>query len=185
MIEKNKGNVVSQQSKCWIEEALLELLKTEKYEEITVKEIAANAGLSRRSFYRNFDSKDQVIQSYFSKIWSEYREGVRRLNKFSLPNTAYIFFETMSRHIEFLELVEKQHLFGIIQSATDDMLEELFYEMKGNRLQESKEAIDYALVFSTGGFLRILQRWIREKPYKEPRVMARMVEEFLTIASLD
>ena len=58
MIEKNKGNVVSQQSKCWIEEALLELLKTEKYEEITVKEIAANAGLSRRSFYRNFDSKD-------------------------------------------------------------------------------------------------------------------------------
>ncbi|BBF41937.1 transcriptional regulator, TetR family [Lachnospiraceae bacterium KM106-2] len=183
MSERNKGNTVSRQSQCWIEDALLQLMQREKYEEITIKEIAANAGLSRRSFYRNFNSKDQVIESYFSKIWKEYVEGIRKQQNLSLPNVAYVFFETMSRHIEFLELIQQQNLFGILLKATDIMILEPFYEMKGSNLQESKECIDYALAFSTGGFLRIMEKWIQDKPHKKPEAMAEIVAKFLAIAS--
>ncbi|MBQ9664213.1 MAG: TetR/AcrR family transcriptional regulator [Oscillospiraceae bacterium] len=49
------------QSKERISEALLHLLRTTPYTDITVQSLADCAGVSRMSFYRNFDSKDEVI----------------------------------------------------------------------------------------------------------------------------
>ena len=55
------------QSKERLSDALLELLKTVPYEDITVQRISDHAGVSRMAFYRNFDSKDDVIRYYLEK----------------------------------------------------------------------------------------------------------------------
>lgn len=55
------------QSKERLSGALLELLKTVPYEDITVQRISDHAGVSRMAFYRNFDSKDDVIRYYLKK----------------------------------------------------------------------------------------------------------------------
>lgn len=105
MYGKNKGNKVSTQSKLWMEDALLKLMETENYREITIQEITDNAGLSRRTFYRNYSSKDEILEGCFYKIWLEYRSVIVQETDLSLPNIATIFFAVMKKHFVFYPLL--------------------------------------------------------------------------------
>ena len=56
-----KENPVAVQSKQMLLNALLELMEKKAYSSISIKELAECAGLDRKTFYRNFDSKEEVL----------------------------------------------------------------------------------------------------------------------------
>ncbi|WP_160687650.1 TetR/AcrR family transcriptional regulator [Clostridium sp. C2-6-12] len=178
---KNKGNTVSNQSKLWMENALLKLMETENYREITIQEITDNAGLSRRTFYRNYSSKDEILEGCFYKIWLEYRAAVLEETELSLPNIATVFFKVMKKHLAFLSLVNRHQLLPLFLQKIDELLPPAFDEVKGREMPFSKETIQYALTFSTGGFMRILIRWLNDSKQKSPEEMARMMKDFISI----
>lgn len=45
--------------------ALLDLMEEENYSEITVTQIVARAGVARQSYYRNFTSKDGIVEAFY------------------------------------------------------------------------------------------------------------------------
>ena len=49
------------QSLEWFQQALAQLLQQLPYAQITVSALATRAGLSRRTFYRHYESIDQVL----------------------------------------------------------------------------------------------------------------------------
>jgi AcrR family transcriptional regulator len=51
-----------------MENALLQLLETENFQEITIQEITDRARVSRRTFYRNYSSKEEILEGSFNKI---------------------------------------------------------------------------------------------------------------------
>ena len=57
-----------------INEALLGLLKEKSLNEISISEICETAGVGRMSFYRNYESKEDVIKTFTGKI----KEGNRK-----------------------------------------------------------------------------------------------------------
>lgn len=183
MTHKNKGNPVSNQSKLWMEDALLKLMQTENYQEITIQEITGNAGLSRRTFYRNYSSKDEILEGCFYKIWLEYESLIRQQIDLTLPNIARIFFTVMKKHFDFLSLVNHHHLLPIFLSKVDDLLPSAFDEAKGKNMPFPKESIQYALTFSTGGFMRILIRWLNDSVQKSPEEISAIVKDFVSICN--
>ncbi|MFD3158014.1 TetR/AcrR family transcriptional regulator [Haloimpatiens sp. FM7330] len=183
MPHKNKGNPVSNKSKMWMENALLKLMQTENYDEITIQEITDNAGLSRRTFYRNYSSKDEIIEGYFYKIWCEYESLIRKQLDLTLPNVARIFFTVMKKHIDFLSLVNRHNLLPLFLSKVDKLLPQAFYEVKGKNMPFSKESIQYALTFSTGGFMCILIQWLNDSGQKSPKQMASIVKDIISMCN--
>lgn len=183
MKDKNKGNTVSKQSKSWMENALIELMKTYKYEEITIQQLTDQAGLSRRTFYRNYSSKDEILEDCFKKIWSEYELFTRQQKDLSLTNVARIFFTVMKKHVDFLNLVNQQGLLNIFILKMGNLLPEVFNELKGKDMPFSKENIEYALTFSTGGFMLLLTRWLKDIPQKSPEEMAEIMGDIIFIAN--
>ncbi len=180
---KNIGNPVSNKSKLWMENTLLKLMQTENYQEITIQEITDNAGLSRRTFYRNYSSKDEIIQGCFYKIWLEYRSLILQQTDLSLPNIARVFFTVMKNHLDFLTLVNRYQLLPLLLAKVDELLPPTFDVVKGENTPLSKESIQYALVFSTGGFMRILIRWLNDSVQKSPEEMAVIVKDFISICN--
>ena len=55
-----------------LEQCLLELLKTNSYENITVGDICASAGVPRGMFYRYFDSKKDALDALIDHTLLEY-----------------------------------------------------------------------------------------------------------------
>ncbi|MHC1681551.1 MAG: TetR/AcrR family transcriptional regulator [Clostridiaceae bacterium] len=183
MESKNKGNSVSNKSKLWMEDALLKLMETENYNEITIQEITYKAGLSRRTFYRNYSSKDEILEGRFYKVWGEYESLVQEQKDLTLPNVARIFFTVMEKHFSFLTLVNRHNLLPLFLSKIDELLPPAFNKLKGDKMPFSQESIQYALAFSTGGFMRILVRWINDEEKKSPEEMATLVKDFISICN--
>jgi AcrR family transcriptional regulator len=183
MSDKNIGNPRSEQSKLWMEEALLKLMVTENYNDITIQEITDHAGLSRRSFYRNYSSKDEILIGCFYKIWLEYRAQIEKESDLSLPGIAKIFFTEMEKHTDFLTLVNRQHLLPLLLGKVNQLLPQTFYEVKGDKLSVSKKSIEYALTFSTGGFMHILVHWLNDNAEKSPEEMADILRDFIFLCN--
>lgn len=57
----------------YITEALLQLMNKKNYENITITDIAERAGVTRITFYRNFNTKDDIVKQYVQNIFNEYK----------------------------------------------------------------------------------------------------------------
>ena len=53
-----------------ITDALLKLMKDKPIEDISIRELCEVAGIGRASFYRNFNSKEDILRGYIRNISS-------------------------------------------------------------------------------------------------------------------
>ena len=54
--------------------ALLELMKEKDFSDIRIQDIAKRAGVSRVSYYRNFTSKEDVLESYMNEETGKFHQ---------------------------------------------------------------------------------------------------------------
>ena len=59
-----------------ITDALLKLLREKPIEAISISELCGQAGIGRASFYRNFNSKEDILRSYIHGLFQEWAAGV-------------------------------------------------------------------------------------------------------------
>lgn len=52
-------------------EALFQLLERKPMEAITVSDLVKRSGASRASFYRNYSSKEQIVEEYLEKVFGD------------------------------------------------------------------------------------------------------------------
>ena len=71
-IKKTSSN--KEFAKNCIMDALLQLMHTKDYEQISISELARKAGVSRMSYYRNYNSKDEILMDYMYQIILEYAQ---------------------------------------------------------------------------------------------------------------
>lgn len=181
--KKNKGNQKSETSKRWIENSLLKLMETEAFHEITIQEIAGHAGLSRRTFYRNFNSKEEIIIGRFERIWAEYESMIKLEEDLSMPNITKVFFTIMTKYLDFLLIINHHHLLPVLGTKADELLPPVFYKLKGSQMSFSEETISYALLFGTGGLMKILINWLSEEKRKTPEEMADLMKRIIMIVN--
>ena len=58
-----------------ITDALFELMKNQPLSTVSVSEIIRKAGVARVSFYRNFDSKEDVLVGLVRYVLDDFREN--------------------------------------------------------------------------------------------------------------
>ncbi|HFI0326517.1 TPA: TetR/AcrR family transcriptional regulator [Streptococcus suis] len=98
----------------YIQEALLQLIQQKAYDKITITDIAKRAGVTRISFYRNFDSKDSILKQTLERAYSAYKEEYG--NDLSFPSL-FAFFQQNNTLIDCLYKSEKEIF--IAQLLTD------------------------------------------------------------------
>ncbi|EMS70937.1 TetR/AcrR family transcriptional regulator [Ruminiclostridium cellobioparum] len=178
---KNKGNTKAQQSQKWMEESLFQLMRAKPYEEISIQNITDTAQLSRRTFYRNYEKKDEILLDYFRRICKEYEKNLRSARDLSFPNIANIFFSTMQGHLDFLFLVNQHHIMELFIKEMDAFLLPLHLELRGPSVGYDIELARIALTFSIGGFGRILTLWLNEGAEKTPDELAKLMEKAIRL----
>lgn len=119
---KNQANLLVKE--CLVT-ALIRLVREKPLSSITVSELAKRAGVSRMSFYRNYNSKEDIFVDHLWDILDEYKkEAIRDQNHFyDLENLRQCFFY-FEKHREFLEslfLSGMSHL--LLKSLSEYMTE--------------------------------------------------------------
>ncbi len=187
----------------YIAEALLILLKKKSYQEITIGEIAEKAGVNRSSYYRHFETREDIIRYYLAslmkKAMTRYEEApVHRDSQSGEDFPIYLrsVLETMYEHKEELLLLHRNGL-------SSNLLEELerYFGMQekdvsdaGDQQTERAETLarqmecrteeQYQLEYRIGGIYASLILWLRRDMQETPEELAKIALSWQTDRSL-
>ena len=84
--QKNKTAVRSQHM---IADALFSLMRRKPFQQISVTEICREAGIGRKTFYRHFEMREDVIEYQLENMRMEYQNG---MNGLTLEERLYYHF---------------------------------------------------------------------------------------------
>ena len=93
--------------KQYYAQALFELLKKKPLQEISITDLVKKAGASRASFYRNYTSKEQIIEK-----WESFSGEPQKLNLPSAPKQFIRYMEEENRPQVSLD-VDFEHGMGV------------------------------------------------------------------------
>lgn len=113
----NKKQEANEFVKECITTALLQMMEKQSFESISITELTKKAGVGRVSFYRNFESKEDVIRQYLGKLIKAWGTEFERSEK---PNLIESLFSHYYKHSELFILLYRSGLAHIsLQNVLD------------------------------------------------------------------
>ncbi len=156
---------------------LMELLGSIQYEDITVSMICKNADIDRRTFYRYFDNKQDVLHSYMDNIFSEYLERMERLQSISAIEYLQLFFGFWSNgHRDFLCALQHNKLLYMAFTENQLYLTEISSIMDAMLGRSSNS---YETSYRAGGLINVLSAWIANGFAESSDEMAAVISRVL------
>ena len=152
---------IAEQSKRRFADALLKVMEQYDFREITITQLAQEAGLSRKTFYRLFDDKEAVLALIFEKLYRECLAQFQSNNISRYWDAVQCYFDFWEERRSLLLLFEKN---GILPALFDGAYKYSFSIFECVRSKETAEQyslqLPYLLAYSVGGMHSMLLRWV-------------------------
>ena len=178
MVDK-KINQNAMLSKEWIIDSLFDMLAIKPLYSISISEIAENAKVDRRTFYRHFKSKDDVIRYCTHRVSKQYEEIILRCNLNDNYSFAKAIFETLLIMKEILQILYKQNLLDLFLADFEIVYEKYQYQYTEPEILKL-ENIDYIMAYLRGGFTNIVKKWIVGGCLYSPDKMGKIYEQMFS-----
>lgn len=170
-------NPIAKQSKEMYVHALLELMKEKPYSQISISELAAKADLSRRTFYRLFDSMDEILLFHIHSLWAKKSDELYHSSDKSYLHTSEFALHFWYENKELTILLYQNGLVSIMQRFINQISLEIYHTQKNDRkLAQNPEALEYALSYSSGGILNIICTWASKGMDKSPEELMALLK---------
>lgn len=176
----SKASKDNMRVKSQITEGLFSLLRKKSFSEITVTDIVKEAHVARASYYRNFESKEQIIEAAMDSLRDELMSDI------PYDDDAHIFNQDNAR-AGFEKaltccLVRKADLLTLYHNGFGSLIQQTFnryiIEFAGNMSANSVER--YKLYFISGAVTNILIEWLNEGAKEPPREIAALCISYFT-----
>jgi len=169
-------------SQQWMINALLELMKNKNYRDITIVDIVNKAELGRRTFYRYFKTKDELLMLYCDVLIQDFAKMILEKEETNLYTVSLSYFEFWNLHIEFLKLLGQSDMLYFI----GDKLPELFAKTALMIKHVNKSDFDkvtrehlYSIYFNAGGYWSITKKWAEKQDRETPEEIARIISNLI------
>ncbi|WP_171014903.1 TetR/AcrR family transcriptional regulator [Culicoidibacter larvae] len=170
------SNPTAIQSQTWIIDTLLALMSIKNYNEITVSEICRKAKLDRRTFYRNFNSKTDVLDHYITTLGKEYLNAHQQIDVTNALATAEVFFRFWQSHTSFITNIQKSGLSNFVFKQFTAFTKENIEIFTDDKLPQLVNKYVYS--YRIGGFWNIMLTWITDGCKLSPNQMATIFQEY-------
>lgn len=145
------------------------LLQEKAYIDIQMTEIAEKAGVARRTLYRYFDNKEQILQNIAGSLMDRFAEEIAQHDEMTLYSAAHAFFLFIERNRSEFTLLKKAHLLTFIEEPLIDLMMQLTDRYKAAAAKASSRGSKpslgedwYALQFTIAGFWRTALLWLED-----------------------
>lgn len=164
--KKNPANLLSRE--CMVT-ALMQLLKDKPLSAISVSELTQKAGVSRMTYYRNYESKEEILLSYLDDLVYLYREDVKK----HPISENYYDMRSLVRCFTYFEKY-KDFLDSLFQSGLGYHFLEAVCGYVMEKWQKPEDGIEhfYELQAFSGAILTIYLSWASAGSRETPRELA-------------
>lgn len=167
-----------------IRTATLELLKTKEYKDIQMKEIAEAAHVGRRTLYRYFGYKDEIMTNVVESLMDDLADVINQNGRLDLEGIAYSFFVFWERNLDVLRLLKKAHLMYLLEDNIPELMigVSLKTKYKGKTTEELNEIKNsftveatYNYYYMLAGYMKVAGVWMEEESRRPPEQMAKIL----------
>ncbi|MCI8307246.1 MAG: TetR/AcrR family transcriptional regulator [Lachnospiraceae bacterium] len=103
--------------------SLLKLLETKEIEDISISELCDEAGVGRASFYRNFNSKEDILRAYINKLFDGWKSDWAENNSLPLSSGIGMIFGHFEQHRDFYKLLNERRLIYLLKDVILNIME--------------------------------------------------------------
>jgi len=169
----------------WITDALMTLMNEKDFNNISITEIVMKADVSRQSFYRHFETKEEIVDDFFNEnIIQKFKDTYNASPVDTIYKLLEFYFNFWHENIYVMELVVKTnyplHIFEeydhLLRVHLADSLNILAEQM--NIADESEKEIIKSFII--GGLYNVKIHWTKANYEKSPSEMAKIVELILS-----
>lgn len=155
------GNRMSQQTQLKIIDSFFCLLKQKSYEEITVVDIAKQAGCSRKTFYRCFGSKNQLLNEYLEQLMYEWIKCINCQRPTSNIELIDLLFTFLKNYSHEFKIMINANLNTKILEKFNETFPKYFIEFhKHTNKPLSKAYLKYISYLRLGGIWNMYSNWL-------------------------
>ena len=177
---KNSHQKTIEQSRTWLVQAFFTLLSQQPFESITITQIAGQAQLSRRTFYRHFATKDELLQNYLETLLERYAQLLLQKKIIRHEDTLALFFTFWQQYAHELQLLQSQGLFERLLQAVNQWYPTIYRQLRVPwNCQGTTQEILYASAFGASGYFNILSLWLQRGCPESPQEMTCIVRNIL------
>ena len=92
-------------------------MKDKPVGDISISELCDLAGIGRASFYRNFESKEDILRSYINKIFKEWTDESYQKENLPLNELLGLMFAHFEKHRDFYTLLNERNLVFLLKDV--------------------------------------------------------------------
>lgn len=151
----------------YITDAIFELLKQKKLENITTTEIIKKAGVCRSSFYRNFYLPEDVIRQYGIALFEEIDSKVIIAQE-EIREHIYIVNTHLWTHRERLALLENRGLFHLLEES---IMNHCMLQIQRLGVQNNR----YYAAYHAGATTQLIRAWIHNGFEESPEEITQLI----------
>lgn len=152
-------------AKDYITEALFILMEKKNYKDITITDITKKAGVNRITFYRNFETKDEIINKYIGKTFDDWG---KRWEKSIDPNIPYWLFKYFYEQKDFINLLYKSNIQHFLMD---------YIILICNSRTEENNILAYTKSMFAYGLFGFCNEWYLRGMQETPEYMIKLIEE--------
>lgn len=146
-------------------DALMKLMQEKKFEKISIGELCDRAGVSRMTYYRSYNSKEEILLQHLDECFTVYLQD--------LPTGD--FYGVALSFFEFWQGTQREFLIAVVRSGLSAQLMDKFYTYLDQiipRMVPSEEVQPFVKSFLAGGLYKMLMDWMKTGAQTAPEKMA-------------
>ncbi len=174
-MEKLSQTPATQKRRALLEEALLELMRTKDYAQITVTDICRTAQIPRRTFYHYFDCKEAVLHAVVENMLTECNLEVM----LEFDRGFEVMQESLIRNFRYWQGPARQNLDLLLDNGlSGEMMHCALHWLESERLnlpwreEMSNKEREIITMVGSSGFFTLLMYWRRNEYRETPEEMA-------------
>jgi AcrR family transcriptional regulator len=140
-----------------------------------VSEICRKADLDRRTFYRNFNSKNDVLDHFINLLGKEYIEIYATVDASSKYTATKVFFDFWSKYLNFIRNIKNCGLSDFIFQRFENFTKEHTELLIGH--DGLQLPLEYVYAYRIGAFWNVMLTWATSDVIMSPDEIASIVSQ--------
>ncbi len=171
----------AKRSQHMIQQALLNLMETKDFHQITVSEIMKEADLVRRTFYAHYKTKEDILNAAIDRVIEEsslvFEQGVRTCQ----GNMPLVYFQLWCNQVQLVSVLKKNGLLSLLKRFDTYIVQLVSDHRVLDQANISARAAQYAPFFYTGAMLNLLEIWYDNGMEETPEQLSHLFGELFMV----
>lgn len=171
-------------TKIMLMNGFMQMLKDESIDKIMIKDLAELSEVGRKTFYRHYSTKEDVIREYLQLRMKEFLGILKIKNIHSTYEKSIEYFRWWKSHKTLIEIIDKNSLFLLLLEEYNNAV--IFYRESNSSydfllpLGEKSRLNQYYNAFNLAGLWNVLIYWMRNGTKESIEEMAELTTSMIS-----